>query len=155
VGPKGRKSPRSRTPVATEEAVYAKQIELNSYRRTAEFFGMPFTTVWHICERLGRDSLEQERTALRARLMRDALGKAAAVIVLVEPGELGSERSSRGAEAARALADMGRFIQGLEPKKDQDVVIPEIHVFTGIAPPSEDEAPVQPATGPDGKVTIQ
>jgi hypothetical protein len=160
-GSKPRTTPRKpNATVAEEEAVYAEFVRTGSYQRATEKLGgfgiRSRSTVYSIVHRLKKDEeIERERTAMRVLLAHDAMAKIGYLIEEIDPREMGTERSSRGSEAARAAADLGRVLQSLEPKKDADIVIPEIHVFTGIAPPSDDEAPVQGATGPDGKVTIQ
>jgi hypothetical protein len=117
---------------------------------------MPRSTVFGLVHRLAGDELERDRTAMRALLARDAMVRISDLIQAVDPRDMGTERSSRGSEAARAAADLGRVLQALEPKRDQEAVIPTIQVFTGISPPSEEEAqPVEPAAVPDGKVTLQ
>lgn len=156
-GSKKRTKPRNRpAPPATEEEVYAYYIQTDSWTRTSEQFGMPVSTVFGLVHRLmGDEKIEKDRNSLRALLARNAMMRIAALIDHAVASDMGTERSSRGSEAARAAADLGRVLQSIEPKKDAELVIPEINVYTGIAPPSEEEALPAPAVGPDGKVTIQ
>lgn len=159
-GSKPRTTPRARdASPATEEEVYAHYIGVTqSYTRTSEHFGMPLSTVFGMVKRVGGDRLEEHRRAMRADLATKIWKRVTRLAGVVTPKSVGiAGRSSRGAEAARAAADLSRVMAVLEPKETtaDDGRALAINVFTGLAPASEDEVEVQAQPGPDGKVTLQ
>lgn len=121
---------------AKEEQVYATYIATGSYQDTAEKHGMPKSTVFGIVQRVGGDGLEQHRTAMRADIARRIWDKVAVLADAVNLNELGTEKSSRGFEAARAAESLSRVAAALEPKdKDRGEMPVAVTVAFGFTPP--------------------
>lgn len=129
-----------KTQPKVEEEVFAEYLICQSYSATGRTFNMPVQTVFEIVERLSGDrgELGRLRNAMRADMIHKSFGRVDEVIDLIRPDELGTEKSSRGLEAARAVGELGRFIAGLEPKQ-QDVPVGDtiINISTGMKPPPE------------------
>jgi len=127
-----------KTSPAIEEAVLAHYIVCDSYAATGRHFELPTETVFSICKRLGSDKLAELRLSKRADLAGKAWTNIAELIGVVTPANLGTERSSKGLEAARAAGELARIAHLLEPPAvEADEVPTEIHIHTGMRPPPE------------------
>ncbi len=127
-----------KTPPEIEEAVLAHYVVCGSYAETARKFDMPTETVFGICKRLGRDELTELRLSKRADLADKAWANIGDLIAVVTPANCGTERSSKGLEAARAAGELARIAHLLEPPEaDQEVGPTTINVYGGMRPPPE------------------
>ena|SRR6185295_5406676 len=134
--------------VKTQEAIYAAYLRVQSYVEVARQFGMPETTVFSICKRLGGDSLAEKRIAMREMLADEMWEKVRDLVRVVAPASLGTERSSQGFEAAKALESIGKVAHLLEPKDKSGEAAPtEIHIHGNIEPP-QTRATAQDSTLP-------
>ena len=137
-----------KTSVRRQEEIYAAYLQIQSYVEVARQFRMPETTVFAICKRLGGDALAEKRVAMREMLADEMWDKVRDLVRVVTPGSLGTERSSQGFEAAKALESIGKIAHLLEPKdKDAEAPPTEIHIHGNI------QAPVQAQPSPVGPET--
>jgi len=127
-----------KTSPAVEEAVLAHYVACGSYAETGRTFDMPTETVFSICTRLGGDELAELRLSKRADLAEKARASIGELITVVTPANCGTERSSRGLEAARAAGELARIAHLLAPpEQEQDAAPTTINVYSGMRPPPE------------------
>lgn len=129
----------SRTLPATEEEVYTTYIQTASYSKTARECGIPRRTAWDIVQRIGADTLAQDRQAARADLLQAGERKLWALLKAVRIRGLGTEKSSASLEAARALGEVTRLVIGLQPREgEQGEAAPAIiNINVAMMPPRE------------------
>ncbi len=122
------------------EAIFARYMLLQNYAQTGREFGLATQTVWDIVDRLSAEqgtTVAALRNARRCDMANKMWDRVDELISEVMPEQLGTEKASRGLEAARALGELGRLAYLMEPKTDAVVGTTEIHVHTGMKPPRE------------------
>lgn len=119
------------------EAVFAHYCATLNYAETARQFGLPYTTIVRIVNRLSGDEVAELRKARRADMLERVWAKAIACVDDVAPGAFGSKGASPSAEAARAADNLARVAAALTPKETVDVAPPTIVVNTGVPMPPE------------------
>lgn len=100
---------------------------------TARHTGHPRSTVQSIVEAFAEDqgdTVSKVRAKCRARLAEMLVERAVAVLPLVTPEQLGSLKSSKGSEAARAVRDLVGSLGILQPSEDK-VPPANITIVTG------------------------
>lgn len=125
--------------------MYATFSRTLDFSETARLTHVPRQTVHDIVRRLSGDGLADLRQKLRADLAEEAWAMSRDLIRHVIPENMGTERSSKGSESARAALDLAK-IAGLLHRVDQPAAggealapVPLITVFTGLAPPPPGE----------------
>jgi hypothetical protein len=130
----------SKTPAETEEAVFADYLTTLNHAETARRLDLPTRTVANIVKRLANDDLAELRSALRTDLAEKAFSKIAELIALVTPDNLGTARSSKGLEAARAAGEIGRIAALVKPAEiEGEPSQTTIVLCTCMKPPPEIE----------------
>ena len=128
-----------KTEPALEEQLFASYLVIQSYRKVGRKFGVPSHTVFDIVRRLAGDELSSLRAAYRSDMVATAMAQAEMLLPLIKPGNLGTEHSSKGAEAAKALDALVRAIDVLGRPVDENGDSPatELHVHLDMQPPPE------------------
>jgi hypothetical protein len=129
-----------RTPPDLEEKILADYLLRLNYAETARRFDLPARTVVNVVKRLANDELADLRLSIRADLVEKAWSKVDKLIDVVTPENLGTPRSSRGLEAARAAGELARVAHLLEPPEREAEPGPTvINLCTCLSPSTEED----------------